>query len=997
MTDAIDPGPTAGGTRSIAIGTNTGTAISGDNAKVLNVSAGALRAPDKVPMPARLASLPRSPADPFVGREADLQLLGQALHLQGASVVTQAVYGLGGVGKSELALQYAARHAEVHPLIWWASAEDCELLHGALANLARRLEPAHALLGTTTADAAEWATQWLQCHSGWLLILDNVEDHATVAAFLGQVGRHGRVIMTTRRDINWRGSAKPLLLDVLTSGASVELLIRLVGSPDEAEALEYLAAELGYLPLALEQAGAYIAEQRITVAKYLMLLREKPAETFQGVDEGGQASRTIARVWDITLEAIRGKDPRAELLLRVMAYFAPDSIPRRLLGADASAADSVDKALGILASYSMITLDQQRIVMHRLVQAVLREQDNGLYGGIDHTKTPAATATRILTSAAPDGDPHTNIEIWPAWRELMPHIDALTRAINDDQATVETAALLAKSAFFASTQGEHNVALPQERRALAIAEARLGPHHPVVGTTLLNLGQTLTALGKPAEALPLLQRGLAITEAVHGPEHPDVAIGLSHLARTMTELGRAAEALPLRRRELAISEAAFAPDHPTVAIALNNLAGTLEALGKSAEALPLRERALAISEAAFGPDHPTVAIRLGNLAVTLTTLGRPADALPLHRRSLAISEAVLGSDHPELAARLNNLALTFDAMGKAAEALPLRERALTISEAAFGPDHPTIGVRLNNLAQTLNDLGKPAEALPLQQRALAISEAALGPSHPTIAVWLGNLAQTVDALGRAAEALPLRERALAISETALGPDHPDVAKGLLNLGGTLITMSRASEALPLLQRALPIIERALGPKHPIVAIALGNLAHAFQDLGQIGEALPLQERALAISEAALGSDHPQVATGLNNLAGTLAALGKAVEALPLQQRALAISEAALGSHHPVVAIRLNILAQTLDALGRPAETLPLLQRALAISEAALGPDHPDIAIRLSNLAHILKALDRKSEAVPLLQRALAISEAAQGPDHPTTAAIRRTLGLQKQR
>ncbi|WP_430496838.1 FxSxx-COOH system tetratricopeptide repeat protein [Micromonospora trifolii] len=958
MTDAIDPGPTAIGTRSIAIGTNSGTAISGDNAKVINVSVGALRAPDEVPMPARLASLPRSPADPFVGREADLQLLDQALHGHRASVVTQAVYGLGGVGKSELALQYAARHIDVHPLIWWASAEDGEVLQESLAELARKLEPAHSLLGSTTVDAAGWAMQWLQCHSNWLLVLDNVEDHATIAAFLAQVGRHGHIVITTRRNINWRGSAKPLLLDVLTSDASVDLLVDLVGSPVEAEALADLAAELGYLPLALEQAGAYIAEQRIAVAKYLNLLRRKPAKAFLGVDEGGQASRTIARVWDITLEAIRGKDPRAEFLLRVMAYFAPDNIPRRILVADASDADAADKSLGLLASYSMIILNQQSVAIHRLVQAVLREQDSDLYDEIFRTETPVATATRFLTDAVPHADPHINIGIWPAWRELTPHVDALTRATTDNQATVGTAALLAKSAFFASTQGQHKVALPQERRALAITETRLGENHPVVGTRLFNLGQTLTALGAASEALPLLQRGLTITETARGREHPDVGIGLSHLARALTELGRPAEALPLRRRELAINEAVYAPDHPTVAIALNNLAGTLEALGKSAEALPLRERALVISEAAFGPDHPTVAIRLGNLAVTLTELGRPADALPLHQRSLAISETVLGRDHPELAARLNNLALSFEAMGKPARALPLRERALTISEAAFGPDHPTIGVRLNNLAQTLNDLGKPAEALPLQQRALVISEAALGPGHPTIAIWLSNLAQTVDALGRATEALPLRERALAIGETALGPDHPDVAKGLLNLGGALVTVGRASEALPLLQRALSIIEATFGPNHPTVAIALGNLAYALQNLGRTVEALPLQQRALTVSEAAFGPDHPQVATGLNNLAGTLAERGKFAEALPLQQRALAISEAALGPHHPNVAIKLNMLAQILDALGRPAEAVSLLQRALAISEAAQGPDHPMTAeIRRSLGRRTLRTFD----------------------------------------
>jgi hypothetical protein len=340
-------GPTASGARSISIDSNTGTAITGDHARLTQVAAGALRAPDQVPTPTRLVGLPREPVDPFVGRDTDLASLRQ---VSGVAVVTQAVYGLGGVGKSELALQYATRNADCHALVWWAAAEDPDGLQASLAELARRLEPAHALLGTTTDDAAGWVVQWLQAHPGWLLILDNVEERSTVAPLLAQVARHGSVIITTRRDINWRGSVRPLSLDVLTAEAAITLLASISGRPGEGVALAELAAELGYLPLALEQAGAYIAEQRIGVEKYLGLLRERPAEAFQGVDQGGQASRTIARVWDITLAAIGGREPSAAFLLEVLAYFAPNAIPRRYLTAASTDVALVDRALGVLAS-----------------------------------------------------------------------------------------------------------------------------------------------------------------------------------------------------------------------------------------------------------------------------------------------------------------------------------------------------------------------------------------------------------------------------------------------------------------------------------------------------------------------------------------------------------------------------------------------------------------------------------------------------------------------
>ncbi|WFE60052.1 tetratricopeptide repeat protein [Micromonospora sp. WMMD712] len=991
MTKPSERGVTAEGERSIAVDTNTGIAISGDNSQIVNVALGSLRSPERVPMPARLTGLPRTAADPFVGRQADLDLLDQNLRRQGATVVTQAVFGLGGVGKSELALQYATRHADRHQLIWWASAETDEMLQESLADLARRLEPAHSLLGTTIVDAAGWALQWLQCHRDWLLILDNVENRAIVAAVLGQVGRHGFVIATTRRDINWRGSAKPLLVDVLTPEASIELLRGFVGDAGDSHALAELAAELGHLPLALEQAGAYIAQQRITAWSYLTILRARPAEAFQAVDEGGEASRTVARIWNLTITAIGSKNPKAVYLLRTLAHFAPDNIPRRFLSGDATDVVAVDKALGLLASYSMIKLDQRRIALHRLVAAVLRERANdcGTHG--EDADTVVATATHLLSAAIPPGDPHINIDTWPAWHELVPHIDALARTVPSAETTVATARLLAQSAFFASSQGQHNVALPQEQRALAILKARLGPDHPTVATALFNLGASLTALGKADAALPLLQQGLAVAEAALGPEHRDVAVGLSHLAQALLELGRPAEALPLRERELAIDTAALGADDPTVAIALNNLAGTMEALGRSDEALPLRERALAISEAAFGPDHPVVALRLGNLAVALTTLGRPAEALSLHERALAISEAVFGIEHPELAVRLNNMALTWEALGKPAQALPLRRRALAITEAALGSQHPTFARRLNNLALTLSDLGKATEALPLQQRALTISEAALGDNHPAIAVMIGNLAQTIEALGKPVEALPLRRRALAISETALGHDHPDTAIGLLNLAGSLTSLGEPGEALPVAQRALQIMEAIFGPDHPNTATATGNVGRTLYELNLAEDARPLQQRALASLESALGPDHPHVAVALNNLAATLVMLNRAAEAVPLQQRALAISEAAFGPDHPSVATRLGALATTWDVLGKPAQAIPLLQRALRISQDTLGPEHPDIAIMLANLAHLLSTLDREAEATPLLQRSLEISENALGAEHPMTVSIRRRL------
>ena len=252
-------------------------------------------------------NLPRPPARVFVGRDSALDQLGGVLAGDASAVVTQAVYGLGGVGKSELALQHAAACREEYPLSWWITADDAAQIQAGLAALAARLCPPVATAGTT-AEAAGWAVAWLQAHPGWLLILDNVNDPGDVEPLLGQL-TGGHILITTRRDAGWDRIASPIRLDVLDPGPAADLIAARTGGEDQAgrDAAGLIAAELGYLPLALDQAAAYITQTRISQAGYLQRLREHPAAMYAAGD--GQAQRTIARVWDITIEAIAARAP----------------------------------------------------------------------------------------------------------------------------------------------------------------------------------------------------------------------------------------------------------------------------------------------------------------------------------------------------------------------------------------------------------------------------------------------------------------------------------------------------------------------------------------------------------------------------------------------------------------------------------------------------------------------------------------------------------------
>ena len=337
----------ASGRGAIAAGSITGPVQTGDHARAVTLAPGVFRTPSEVALPSvGVSNLPRPPVRVFVGRDEHLQRLTELLSAStwpGRGVVGQAVQGLGGIGKSELALQYAATRRGPGVLVWWVTADSPEHLELGLAALAYRLQPAATAAGWSTPEAADWATAWLQTHPGWLLVLDNVDDPADIESLLGQVDT-GDVLVTTRRDIGWsRLGLTPLRLDLLDREASVTLLRTIItGSPNQGRPPETgtesvdpdplvsqhldragdvdlfdvaraddLAAELGDLPLALEQAGAYIAQQRIPIAKYLTRLRAKTSALLDKVAPGHSADRAVARTWDLTLTALVQHAPTA--------------------------------------------------------------------------------------------------------------------------------------------------------------------------------------------------------------------------------------------------------------------------------------------------------------------------------------------------------------------------------------------------------------------------------------------------------------------------------------------------------------------------------------------------------------------------------------------------------------------------------------------------------------------------------------------------------------
>jgi tetratricopeptide (TPR) repeat protein len=666
----------------------------------------------------------------FTGRGADLAALATAL-AAGPTVTVKAVRGMGGVGKTQLAAEFAYGHAADYDLVYWLAAEQ-------VASIPDQFTALAAQLGLDPVPEPEGLQA--QVHDqlrhvpGWLLIFDNADSVDDLRPWLpgGPMppGGHGHVIVTTRRG-GFAALGEVMDLDVITPEDALALLRTRVPGLDEATGNE-LAEEFGCLPLALEQAAAYLDRTGLPAGDYLRLLRRRAADLYARGQVSGRADK-IATLWDLSLERIAAEDPAATQLLDLFAYLAPERIPLALFTAHpdllpeplaTTAADELafTDALGVLVDFSLIKRTEAGLQIHRLLQGALRARrasqpspptgvDGWVLAPIPATNRGANPLGVVLGSLRADA-PKTIEDApqnWPQWAMLLTHVLAATGHLEQTPrpqtaAGPDAAWLLDRAAAYLRVHARLQEARPQAERALAIAETVYGPDHPDVGIVLKTLAGILRDLGLLSQARPLAERALAIDEAAYGPDHPTVATDLNTLAQILRDLGLPGQARPLAERALAIDEATYGPDHSEVGMRLNNLAMILRDLGLLSQARPLAERALAIDEAAYGPDHPTVATVLNNLAMMLRDLGLPGQARPLAERALAIDEATYGPDHPTVATVLNNLAMMLRDLGPLGQARPLAERALAIAEAAYGPDHPTVAAIRGNLALILHGL-----------------------------------------------------------------------------------------------------------------------------------------------------------------------------------------------------------------------------------------------------------------------------------------------------
>lgn len=813
-------------------------------------------------VPAPIWNVPYPQNHYFTDRKALLKQLHTAFSRKktGSAIRHQALNGLGGIGKSQLALEYAYQYFHHYKAIFWVRADSRDTLLADFMRIAHLLHltknvqqtqtdfPRHTdsrddiirindLAHLTGVKRQEWshviyaAKQWFHDHSAWLLIFDNVNDLTIVNEFIPTLGE-GCILITCRMQSLGNLVPHPVEVDTMNTEDGILLLLRRAGilsledtldtvSEQDRMIASTLVKEVDGLPLALDQAGAYIEETGCSLARYLDLYKKHYDRLLKRRGISSAYPQSVATTWSLSFRKIEKANPVAAEMLRLCAFLHPDAIPEDIFTESQADPNSVlssvaddpialDEAINALRRYSLVkrNAELRTLTIHRLVQRVLiasmstEQQHRWAERTISIVNWAFPAVKRMPVDMAQ----------WPSCEQYLPHAQVcLTHIERHALISVEAASLLHHVGCYLYIRGRYAEAQPFCIRALQIREQVLGLEHPDVVQSLELLAGVYHKQGQYAEEEPLFQRIISYQKQTLGPRHPDVAKSLHGLGKLYYRQGRYAEAEPLLQQALSIYGQALGPENANT---LSLLGILYWEQGRYAEAEPLLQQALSIFEQALGPTSPEVANALTGLGVVYKAQGKYDEALLLHQRALSIFEKTQGPAHPNVASSLDSIAILYSLQGKYTEAEPSWQRALSIFEQALGPEHPHVGIILNHLADLFIYQEKYTEAEQLLQHALAIHKKSLGDEHRRTINDLYSLGVLYTRQEKYAEAEQFLLQVLALYEKALGPEHPDIAESLISLAELYQKQEKADESRSLLQRALTIQEKVFGPEHP---------------------------------------------------------------------------------------------------------------------------------------------------------------------------------------
>ncbi len=812
-----------------------------------------------------LSHFPYRQNDFFTDRETILSALHTAFHAsQSKQTLILALNGLGGMGKTQIALEYLYRAARDYQAIIWLNASSRETLSGEIGALAERL----GIPGKDRADEERMFTAvryWLQAHTNWLLVLDHIDDLSLIDLVVPPQS-NGHVLLTTRTQaVGTLSSVIPIAQ--MDNDASVLLLLqraRLLparaplsqAAPETVQQARAVARAVDGFPLALDQAGAYLEETGCDLASYLALFQAERAALLarRGRIHHQHHPDSVAITLNLAIEIVCQQRHANLLLLYLLAFLQPDAIPYELLVDGAREVSEplrslltheleLHEALADLRGYSLLQSlsDITIFTLHRMVQAVLVDRLSR-----KQQRQWAGQVVRMVNRVFPQA---ISANLTACARYLPQARQCATLIATFKLTSKQGALLLRRLGVYCYQLAWYTEAASYLTQALHLHEQHQWSDEEELARVLNNLGLLAYRQAHYSEAEQLLLRALALYEQNAGSDELSTTESMHNLALLSTQLGNYQQAEHYYQRVLKIEERVLGPEPLESAKTFNNLGLLYYKQGNYPQAASAYQRALAIYTRELPPDHPDFIHPLDGLGALAEARGNFQEAADLYQRQLTLCQKVYGEDHPETAHSLNKLADIYEIMDRDQEASEFYLRALRIGEETLGSNHPDVALFLNNLAVLEEKQDHLQQAEHYYQRALHIYEQVLGAQHPHVADVLNNLGDLYRTRQREKDAEALFRRALDIREAALGSDHPDTAQSLSNLANLLATRHADQEAEELFRRAFAIRLQTFGPRHPHTESTREKYASLLERQGRNTEATALRQTTYTATDA----------------------------------------------------------------------------------------------------------------------------------------------------
>ncbi|GLA56089.1 hypothetical protein AnigIFM63604_004385 [Aspergillus niger] len=933
----------------------------------------------------------------FAGREDEItRIEGLFMQQNGPSKV--AICGLGGVGKTQIALElaYRKRNRDPNCSICWITCTNYESVEQAYMNIASKLE----MIDIKPAEVKEKVKAYLSQESAgkWLVIFDNADDMGmwstnnttdTVLTDFLPESEQGHILFTTRsRKVAVKlASSHVITVTEPNTESSVEILknslVEKTLLNDRVTALKLLE-QLAFLPLAIIQAAAYINENSIGLSEYLQLLQDQEPHVVELLSEDfGDEMRykdiqnPVALTWFISFQQIQQLNKLAADYLSFFACINPRDIPQSLLPQPTSNKNKTD-ALGLLKAFSFISEGSgvSSLNLHRLVHLATR---NWLRKNQQFSLQILKTADR-LSEVFPDND-HANRQ---AWREYLPHALSLIAEAGFRKEQEKYIDWIRKVCSCLSSDGRWKEAEELGVQVVELRKQVLGPEHPDTLTSISNLASTYWNQGRWKKAEELIVQVLELRKQVLGHEHPDTLTSMGNLASTYSNQEQWKKAEELEVQVLELRKQVLGPEHPDTLTSMANLAVTYSNQERWKKAEELIVQALELRKQVLGPEHPDTLTSMNNLASTYWNQEQWEKAEELIIQVLALRKQVLGPEHPDTLTSMANLVSAYAKQKQWEKAEELEVQVLELRKQVLGLEHPDTLASMNNLASTYWNQKQWEKAAELGIQVLKLRKQVLGPEHPNTLTSMANLASTYTNQGRWKEAVELDVQVLELHKQVLGPEHPDTLTIMANLATTYWNQRQWKEAEELGIQVLKLRKQVLGPEHSKTLTSMSNLAWAYTEQEQWKKAEELRVQILELHKQVLGPEHPVTLTSMAKLAVTYSNQGQWKKAEELEVQALELRKQVLGSEHSDTLTSMSNLASTYSNQGQWKEAEELEMQIIELRKQVLGPKHRDTFTSMANLASIYSNQGRWKKAEELEMQALKLRKKMLEPEYPVT-------------